>query len=118
MSLFENLSEFAGKRVEDWDAEGRITDPQVVAYRVRIAYGDDDSWADRFQSLLDDPRVGELQGLVIGQWTEDSGVDSGALVKPLLASVGGRGGGSPRIAQGSVPSVEAVEMVVSSLLNR
>jgi alanyl-tRNA synthetase len=50
--------------------------------------------------------------------SEDSGVDSGAVIKPLLASVGGRGGGSPRIAQGSVPSAEMVEQVVSSLLNR
>jgi alanyl-tRNA synthetase len=50
--------------------------------------------------------------------SEDSGVDSGALIKPQLASVGGRGGGSPRIAQGSVPSAEMIEQVVSSLLNR
>lgn len=50
--------------------------------------------------------------------SEDSGIDAGALIKPQLAAVGGRGGGSPRIAQGSVPSVEAVEAVVSSLLNR
>jgi alanyl-tRNA synthetase len=50
--------------------------------------------------------------------SEDSGVDAGRTIKERLAAVGGRGGGSPRIAQGSVPSAEALESVVSSLLNR
>ena len=48
--------------------------------------------------------------------SEDSGVDAGRLIKERLAAAGGRGGGSPRIAQGSVPSAAAVESVVSSLL--
>jgi len=46
----------------------------------------------------------------------DSGVDAGKLLKPLLERAGGRGGGSPRMAQGSAPSVEAVEHVVAWLL--
>jgi len=50
--------------------------------------------------------------------SEDSGVDAGRAIKECLAAVGGRGGGSPRIAQGSVPSADALESVVSSLLNR
>lgn len=49
--------------------------------------------------------------------SEDSGVDAGRAIKERLAAAGGRGGGSPRIAQGSVPNAEAVESVVSSLLN-
>jgi alanyl-tRNA synthetase len=49
--------------------------------------------------------------------SEDSGVDAGRAIKERLSAVGGRGGGSPRIAQGSVPNAEAVERVVSSLLN-
>lgn len=35
--------------------------------------------------------------------SEDSGVDAGALVKRVTAAQGGRGGGSPRLAQGVFP---------------
>jgi alanyl-tRNA synthetase len=48
--------------------------------------------------------------------SEDSGVDSGKLLKERLAAVGGRGGGSPRMAQGSVPSVEALSAIISALI--
>ena len=49
--------------------------------------------------------------------SEDSGVDAGKLIKEQLAAVGGRGGGSPRIAQGSVPDASRVDGALSSLLN-
>ena len=45
----------------------------------------------------------------------DSGLEAGKLLKPLLERVSGRGGGSPRPAQGSAPSAEAVEQVVEWL---
>ena len=45
----------------------------------------------------------------------DSGIDAGKMLKPMLEKVGGRGGGSPRLAQGSVPTVDALENVLSSL---
>jgi alanyl-tRNA synthetase len=48
--------------------------------------------------------------------TADSGVDAGKLLKPLLERVGGRGGGSARLAQGSVPSRDALESVLSALV--
>ena len=50
--------------------------------------------------------------------SEDSGVDAGKLLKERLAAAGGRGGGSPRLAQGSVPDLAAVESVVARLVNR
>ena len=33
----------------------------------------------------------------------DAGIDAGAILKAVLAETGGRGGGTPRLAQGSVP---------------
>jgi alanyl-tRNA synthetase len=45
----------------------------------------------------------------------DSGVDAGKALKPLLERVGGRGGGSARLAQGSAPSAEAIDRVVEWL---
>jgi alanyl-tRNA synthetase len=43
----------------------------------------------------------------------DSGIDAGKTLRPLLEKVGGRGGGSPRLAQGSAPSGEAVDEVIA-----
>ena len=48
--------------------------------------------------------------------SEDSGVNAGAVLKPVLAAAGGRGGGSPRVAQGSVPSVALAAEVVATIL--
>jgi alanyl-tRNA synthetase len=46
----------------------------------------------------------------------DSGVDAGQLLKGKLSGVGGRGGGSPRVAQGSVPDQQALTVLTASLL--
>jgi alanyl-tRNA synthetase len=46
----------------------------------------------------------------------DSGIDAGKTLKPLLEKAGGRGGGSPRLAQGSVPTADAAEAVLASLV--
>ena len=48
--------------------------------------------------------------------SNDSGVDAGKLLKPLLERMGGRGGGSARLAQGSLPSADALEIVLASLI--
>jgi alanyl-tRNA synthetase len=45
----------------------------------------------------------------------DSGVDAGASLKAALAPVGGRGGGSARLAQGTAPDTAALETVVIAL---
>jgi len=49
--------------------------------------------------------------------SEDSGLDAGKLIKEQLSAVGGRGGGSPRIAQGSVPDPSVLEGALSTLIN-
>jgi alanyl-tRNA synthetase len=45
----------------------------------------------------------------------DSGVDAAGVLKGLLASVGGRGGGSANLAQGTVPGKPELEAVVASI---
>jgi alanyl-tRNA synthetase len=45
----------------------------------------------------------------------DSDVDAGKILKEALGKVGGRGGGSPRLAQGSVPSAEALETAMRGI---
>jgi alanyl-tRNA synthetase len=50
--------------------------------------------------------------------SEDSGVDAGKLLKEKLMAAGGRGGGSPRLAQGSAPDPAAVDQIVQQLIDR
>jgi len=47
--------------------------------------------------------------------SEDSGINAGAALKAALAEVGGRGGGSARIAQGSAPDRASLEQVIRKL---
>jgi len=56
----------------------------------------------------------EPAGIILSA-AEDSGVDAGGLLKEILGRVGGRGGGSARLAQGSVPSADALERAVTLL---
>lgn len=45
----------------------------------------------------------------------DAGMDAGKLVKAAVTEAGGRGGGTARMAQGSVPSREALELALARL---
>jgi len=49
--------------------------------------------------------------------SDDSGIEAGQVLKERLAHVGGRGGGSPRIAQGSLPDVATAASLVNELLS-
>lgn len=48
----------------------------------------------------------------------DSGIDAGAVLKAALTAVGGRGGGSPRAAQGTAPDDGRLRAVVENLITR
>lgn len=63
-----------------------------------------------FVGAIDDPAA------VLLAASDDSGVDAGRALKAALASVGGRGGGSARMAQGSVAGIELVPKVVEALV--
>jgi alanyl-tRNA synthetase len=62
-----------------------------------------------FTAALDDPPA------VLLAVSADMGMDAGKLLKAALAQAGGRGGGNPRMAQGSLPSREAIEQVLNVL---
>ena len=55
-------------------------------------------------------------GLVLAA-SEDSGIDAAGVLRAALANVGGRGGGNPRLAQGTVPA-DALERAIASVLGR
>ena len=62
-----------------------------------------------------------IQQLVLSERSDvqmiiaDAGIDAGKILKAALAEVGGRGGGSSRIAQGSVADAAALERVLQKL---
>ncbi|MEO5826980.1 MAG: DHHA1 domain-containing protein [Gemmatimonadales bacterium] len=54
--------------------------------------------------------------IVVGA-SPDSGIDAGAALKSALDAVGGRGGGSPRYAQGAAPDAALLRGLVDRLSN-
>lgn len=62
-----------------------------------------------FVAALDEPPA------VLLAVSADSGVDAGNLLKAALAQAGGRGGGNPRMAQGSLPGHDALEQVLDQI---
>ena len=45
----------------------------------------------------------------------DTNIDAGQTLRPLLSAIGGRGGGSPRVAQGSIPDVTLLDGLALAL---
>jgi alanyl-tRNA synthetase len=71
------------------------------------------------QALLDHSRVVFIgttpEKAVVVAASADSGFDAGKLLKTALTAVGGKGGGSPRLAQGSPGSPEVLSTILAEL---
>jgi alanyl-tRNA synthetase len=48
--------------------------------------------------------------------SEDSGIDAGSMLRDTVTKLGGRGGGSSRVAQGSVPDAGRLAEAVASVI--
>jgi len=129
------------ERLKEGDSARKKLEKDLAAFRARERYDAASADANGVRTIVirDASSIDELRVLaqaafalpkvvVVGALTnppsvllassEDSGVDSGKILKERLNAVGGRGGGSPRLAQGSVPDAAALESVVASLVNR
>lgn len=84
------------RRMREVRATGRAD--EVRAFAIAFAAQPRAVYAARF----DEPRA------VLLASSADSGVDAGQVLKALLPSHGGKGGGSPRLAQGSLPDAAAL----------
>jgi alanyl-tRNA synthetase len=62
-----------------------------------------------FVAVVDEPPA------VLLAVSADNNLDAGKLLKAALTQAGGRGGGNPRMAQGSLPSRDALEQVLSHI---
>ena len=126
------------ERLKELDGTRRKLEKELASFRVREHYNAATPGAGGVRTIVvrDATSIDELRTLaqaalslpkvvVVGALTspasvliaasEDSGVDAGKALKEKLVAVGGRGGGSPRMAQGSVPDLAALEKVVEEL---
>ena len=129
------------ERLKEGDNARKKLEKELAAYRMRERYdaaapnahgvrtivvrdaGSIDELRALAQAAFALPRVVVVGALgdppsVLLAASEDSGLDAGRLLKENLAAVGGRGGGSPRMAQGSVPERTALESIVDGLVRR
>jgi alanyl-tRNA synthetase len=128
-------------RLKDSDSARKKLAQELAGYRARERYEAEAADATGVRTILirdaatmDDakaiaqaafalPKVVVIGALatppsVLVAASDDSGVDAGKLLKATLAGVNGRGGGSPRLAQGSVPDAAALERAVELLVKR
>lgn len=115
--------ELAGYRARQLHASA---EPDGAGRRLvveRLAGGTADVLRDTAKAMAALPGavyVGTLAEppLVAFAAAEDTGVEAGRALQTVLKEVGGRGGGSARVAQGSVPDVAALEEVIAELARR
>lgn len=83
-------TQFASYVLVDFDPDaGGLEDLEHKAYAVRTDYdGGAEDFAAKLDALLDDPRIGQLRALVIGQWDETCGGGPSEAVERLIAARG------------------------------
>ena len=105
-------------------AELRQTATRTAGGRALVGWSSDSASVERVRALAQEVTseplsvfVGTIASpptviLAIGA---GSGLDAGGILKPLLGEFGGRGGGNSRLAQGTVPSTEALAELADRL---
>ncbi len=96
------------------DAEG------LRRYTARLAAGSLEDLRAVAQSFTAGPKAVFVAALsqppsVLAAASADAGFDAGRLLKAAITEAGGRGGGTARMAQGSVPDVDSLERVLAKL---
>jgi alanyl-tRNA synthetase len=133
------LVEAQADRLHAADTRRRRLEGELQAYRARALYDEavpDGSGVRRVIQRRESGSLDELRTLaqafcmlpkaafvgtledppsVLLAASEDSGIDAGRVLKAALATVGGRGGGSPRMAQGSVPGAEVLPKIIHAV---
>lgn len=112
--------EVATWQARDWHAQS-APDAAGVRRHVRIlesgALDDQRNFAVAMSNLPQAVAVIAVRASssIMVSASADSGVDAGAVVKAIATSLGGRGGGSQRLAQAVFPNAAAFETAVSRL---
>jgi alanyl-tRNA synthetase len=103
--LYESVAADAAglKRLVRREARGTFDDLRAVAQSFTAQP------KAVFVGVIEDPPS------VLMAVSADAGIDAGKVLKAALTEAGGRGGGSARMAQGSVPAPGLIEQVLASL---
>jgi alanyl-tRNA synthetase len=134
------LVEAHAERLRTADAQRRRLEVELNTYRARSLYDASAPDASGLRRAIERRASGSLEELrgvaqayctlpstvfvgavddppaVLLAASDDSGVDAGRVLKSALASVGGRGGGAARMAQGSVPAAELIPRVIEAVM--
>ncbi len=100
-----------------------VTTPTPGGVRVAIVRRDGGSVEDLrplAQAFASLPRAVFVAAVaspatVLAAASDDAGVNAGNALKAALTAASGRGGGSPRLAQGTVPNADALETVLTAI---
>ncbi|HEX5818014.1 MAG TPA: alanyl-tRNA editing protein [Gemmatimonadales bacterium] len=106
-------AELATRRAEARHAAAAPEADGVRRIRLELERADLDELRAEMQALAALPKVVGTAlvldpPMLLVAASADSGTDAGSRLKAALATVGGKGGGSPRFAQGTAPSRDAL----------
>ncbi len=113
------IAAYKGKDLYETTAAG----PDGVRRHVqRLTDGSMESLRALAQSFASQPRAVFAAALenppaLLFAVSADAGIDAGQVLKELLAAAGGRGGGTARMAQGSVPRPDLLEELLEKLVS-
>lgn len=75
MTNGEHLTEFAGFKVASWEPGQPLGDPATTIHRLAVEYDEEATWVSKFRAFLELPGVEQQQGLVVGSWDAEAGMD-------------------------------------------
>ena len=82
----DNLTEFAGKKVADWDDAKGIQNPEQITYRISVEFDSDTKWLDRFAAFLEDANAAQVTGIIVGTWGDVATGETPAVVVEALTA--------------------------------
>lgn len=87
MTISENLSEFGGLEVVQWNVGDPLPDPETTIARIATDWDSEQSWQELFHEFLKLEGVENIRGLVVGAWHgDDSESDSSEVRDALVAA--------------------------------
>lgn len=93
MPITEQLDEFAGKKVVDWEVGEDLRDLKECVPAVRLGYDEHEdtkrTWVEKFEAFLiavESAEGEDLTGLVVGGWDPDM---EGPDAEPVIAAIAG-----------------------------
>jgi alanyl-tRNA synthetase len=113
--LAADLGAYQGKELYEATAPDAAGRRRLVRRQAQGVFDDIRPIAQSFTAQPQAVYIGVIEdppSLLVAV-SADAGIDAGKVLKNALTEAGGRGGGSARMAQGSVPSKDLIEKVLA-----